>query len=336
MSCGLIRPTNVALLLLIVTTITTAVMAIQCGNYDTNMGATFDLAELHRVKGQPAYVVTDGDIPCTKQVEQNYTYVFNVCGNLEDGVPRVCENVHGVAAANSLQVDQRGTPEDTSDDWCYITGFYTDPLTKVSLIDMQDPSKGISITSYGDYCKNNKQRVFKVDLPCANKLNPIPTHAYEVEHCSYKVTMPSVYGCPLECPVANRELCGGNGHCAYDYDKRAARCYCNKGYGGANCAAGADTDSSSSAYSPALTGLIVTLFVIILALVGSIVYMYKQVSAYKDDMAHYQVLRGDGDDEGSITLNPVGQGQGRGQGQGQGQGLGLGRGGHQDNRSAMV
>lgn len=228
------------------------------------------------------------------QVEQNYTYIFNVCGAVQDGVPTACNSVQGVSAASALQVDKRATP-DTSDDWCYVVGFYTDSLTKVSLLDYEDPSAGLTITSFGDYCRNSKQRQFTVNMPCSNKLNPVPTHAYEAEHCSYAVTMPSVYGCPLECPVADRQLCGGNGHCGYDYDKGAARCYCNHGFSGAACVT---TGSGSSSYSPALTGLIVTLFVIIMALVASIVYMYKQVSAYKDDMAHYQVLRGDGEEEG--------------------------------------
>ena len=159
-----------------------------------------------------------------------------------------------------------------------------------------------SIFWFGDNCKkNNKQRQFTVNLPCADKLNPIPLHAYEVEHCSYSIDMPSVYGCPLECPVSNRQLCGGNGHCSYDYDKGAARCFCNHGYGGASCSQ-AGSDSSSSSYSPALTGLIITLFIIIMALVASIIYMYKQVTAYKDDMAHYQVLRG-GEDDAEV-FNP--------------------------------
>ena len=216
------------------------------------------------------------------------------------GIPPPCQSVKGASAASSLQVDKRATP-DPSDDWCYITGFYTDSMTRVSLLDYEDPSKGLTVTSFGDFCaSNSKQRQFTVDMPCANRLNPIPTHAYETEHCSYTVTMPSVYGCPLECPVADRQLCAGNGHCAYDYDKGAARCYCNHGYSGASCTT--TGSSSSSNYSPALTGLIVTLFVIILALVGSIVYMYKQVSAYKDDMAHYQVLRGDSEDE-TMSLN---------------------------------
>lgn len=292
---------NVILLLLVIVSVIVQqeVLSIQCGKYETNMGATFDLTELTRTAEQPPYIVEDGDIPCTKQVEKNYTYMFNICGSIQSGMPQSCRSVKGSSAANALQIDKRET-SDPSDDWCYITGFYTDSMTKISLIDYEDPSKGLTITSFGDYCKDSKQRQFTIDMPCANKLNPIPTHAYETAHCSYTVTMPSIYGCPLECPVANRQLCGGNGHCAYDYDKGAARCYCNHGFSGASCITTGNDNNSN--YSPTLTGLIITLFIIILALVASIIYMYRQVSAYKDDMAHYQVLRGDMDDE-TVSLN---------------------------------
>ena len=33
------------------------------------------------------YAVEDGDIPCTTYVEQNFTYVFNVCGTVAGGLP---------------------------------------------------------------------------------------------------------------------------------------------------------------------------------------------------------------------------------------------------------
>lgn len=45
--------------------------SLKCGNYDTSLGATFDLTELTRVSGQPAYQVEDGDIPCTKTVSKS-------------------------------------------------------------------------------------------------------------------------------------------------------------------------------------------------------------------------------------------------------------------------
>ena len=45
-------------------------------------------------------------------------------------------------------------------------------------------------------------------------------------------------------------------------------------------------------YSPALLGLIITLFVIIALLVCGVFVMIKQVGAYRDDIANYQVLKG--------------------------------------------
>jgi hypothetical protein len=167
---------------------------------------------------------------CVGQVvEQNFTYMFNVCGSLVGGVPSACATVTGLHKAGALQIDKR-VVNDPNDDYCYLAGVYGDQATTLTLLDQEDPTKGLALTYYGDYCKHPMdQRRFRIELVCADKLNPIPTHALEYAHCSYTVTMPSVYGCPLECPVADRQLCGGNGHCAYDIDKAAARCFCNHG-----------------------------------------------------------------------------------------------------------
>lgn len=130
--------------------------------------------------------------------------------------------------AGALQINARGTP-DTVDDWCYLVGSSTPSATTVKLLNSEDPTKGVEVTYAGSYCNGGKQRKFHIQMQCADKLNAVPTHALELEPCAYTVTMPSVYGCPLECPVANRKLCGGNGHCAYDDDKEGARCFCNSG-----------------------------------------------------------------------------------------------------------
>jgi hypothetical protein len=155
--------------------------------------------------------------------------MFNVCGAVASGIPSACATVTGIGKAGALQIDAR-VLSDPSDDYCFLAGVYGDSSTKVSLLDQEDPSKGISVTYYGSYCHTPMvQRKFRIELECADKLSPIPTSALEFDHCSYTVTMPSVYGCPLECPIANRALCGGNGHCSYDVDKGAARCFCNHG-----------------------------------------------------------------------------------------------------------
>lgn len=189
---------------------------------------SFLLVSICRAPDQPPYQVTDGDIPCTvNKIEQNYTYIFNICGTINSQVPDACISKKSYAGA--VQINQRGTI-DTTDDWCYLAGKYEESSTKVTLLSQEDPTKGISVTYFGDSCgSTHKQRQFKVDLTCADKLAAVPTSALELETCVYTVTMPSVYGCPLECGVANRRLCGGNGHCAYDEDSSSARCFCNHG-----------------------------------------------------------------------------------------------------------
>jgi len=275
------------------------------------MGAKYDISELQRTTGQPSYSVEDGDLPCTKYVEQNYTYIFNVCGSVVDSIPWACDKMDAkkLASAAALQVNKRAT-SDVYDDWCFMVGSYSDSTTKLALLDEGDPTAGISLTYYGDYCNGKqgetpKQRTFRIELSCADKLSPIPTHAYETSGCSYTVYMPSVYGCPVECPVAQRRLCGGNGHCGYDIDKQGARCFCNKGYAGSDCTSSDALPAPVANYSPALLGLIITLFIIIGVLVGGVFLMIKQVAAYKEDLANYQVLKGGDETTDGVQMNPV-------------------------------
>lgn len=212
-------------------------------------------------------------------------------------LPAACKGIEGVNEAGALQINARGT-SNTDDDWCYLVGSSTPSSTTVKLLNQENPTEGIQLSYAGTFCNGGKQRKFNVQLMCADKLNAVPTHALELEPCVYTVTMPSVYGCPLECPVANRRLCGGNGHCSYDDDKGAARCFCNHGYSGADCASPTEGDSLN--YSPAMLGLIITLFIIVSALTGSIFYMVKQMNAYKEDLAHYQALKGSEEDSAVV------------------------------------
>lgn len=161
-------------------------------------------------------------------MEQNYTYAFNICGTVPGVIPTACKNVVGKESAAAFQINTRGTAADY-DDWCYLVGKYSDKSTALTLLNHDDPTAGVKLTYIGDACGNGKPRTFNIDLTCADKLNPVPLHAYETGPCQYTIAMPSVYGCPTECPVANRHLCGGNGHCAYDEDKIGARCFCNHG-----------------------------------------------------------------------------------------------------------
>jgi hypothetical protein len=67
-------------------------------------------------------------------------------------------------------------------------------------------------------------------------------------------------------------------------------CCVRTGYTGSDCSK--KTSEESLNYSPALLGLIITLFIIVCALAAGLLFMIRQISAYKEDMAHYQVLQG--------------------------------------------
>eukprot|EP01036_Dinobryon_divergens_P032646 gene32646-42280_t len=277
---------------------------MSCNTFDSFAGATFDLTDVSRIAGQPPYSVEDGDIPCTKnKVEANFTYIFNICGTVTGTIPRACTQLKDLSSASALQVNKRGSPNE-NDDYCYVVGKYDQVSTKLSLLDSQDPTKGLQLQYVGDYCSGGAQRQFNIQLMCADKMNPVPTHALELSHCQYTITMPSIYGCPLECPVSKRRLCGGNGLCAYDSDKSSARCFCNQGYSGSDCSSSDASQPTTTTlnYSPALLGLIITLFVIILLLIGSLVFMVRQISAYKEDLANYQVLKGSPEDDGPTVV----------------------------------
>lgn len=69
---------------------------------------------------------------------------------------------------------------------------------------------------------------------------------------------------------------------------------------GSDCSDPDTSNSTTLNYSPVLLGLIITLFIIIAILVGSIVLMIKQLSAYREDLAHYQVLKG-GDEDSTVV-----------------------------------
>ena len=285
-------PTWFISLIIVVGWLSSSHAVLSCVKWDSNMGATYDLTEAVRQSNEQNYMVTDGDIPCTHAVEKNYTYYFNVCGTVTAGLPSSCNHVPDLNVAGAVQLDlDLGSVPPVPD--CRVVGEYSTNKFEIRVLDPTDPTKGLQLEyEGGEKCTHGGYRTFNIDMPCANAFNPRPSSAYELKHCAYTTTIPSIYGCPLECPVANRHLCGGHGECSYDQDLQQARCFCFKGHSGDDCNDRTDAAEDLN-YSPALLGLIITLFVIIAFLVAGIVLLIKQVQAYKDDMSHYQMLKGD-------------------------------------------
>ena len=91
-------------------------------------GATWDLSSLDRT-----LYTTDGDLECTSEVEQNYTYAFNLCGTAEK--PRGCT---GTGDVSVFQYD----PERVG--YCYTAGKITSMSLKT--LDENNRAKGVKVT----------------------------------------------------------------------------------------------------------------------------------------------------------------------------------------------
>ena len=61
-------------------------------------------------------------------MEQNYTYIFNICGTISGRLPKSCAAVTNANTAGALQIDTQATYVD-DDDWCYIVGKYNEGLS---------------------------------------------------------------------------------------------------------------------------------------------------------------------------------------------------------------
>jgi len=244
-------------------------------------GATFDLTPLMRTGDTPDFMVTDGDIPCTTTVEQNFTYVFDVCADVTGiNKPTVCNGV----TAPALQFDpSQANPT------CNVLGR----TGGFSLISKGDPSKGVQLTyTGGDQChhQGSPYRQITLTFGCSNTKIPTPTVANEPSHCNYFVEMDSIYGCPVECPLGgeDRNLCSGHGICGFDQTNQAAKCFCDTGFGGDDC--GSAVDPSSGSGNGAIIGLLVTVLLVAVVLGVVLFFVVRMLRAYRQDAHNYMAM----------------------------------------------
>lgn len=113
-----------------------------------------------------------------------------------------------------------------------------------------------------------------LDFICYDQAGLLPSQdqVFEDVTCGYHALIYSRVGCPVECPVVaqpgtnNRLLCAGQGLCDWDSDKSTARCFCDNGWGGAECTTPGGAGAPPVSW-PALGGTIVGGIVLGLALV---------------------------------------------------------------------
>jgi hypothetical protein len=96
----------------------------------------------------------------------------------------------------------------------------------------------------GDVCfaanGTKLQRALTVYFECYDSPLVITAdQVYEDEACVYRAVIRTRFGCPLQCTggagSGGSRPCGGHGVCGYDATNSRARCFCNRGYGGATC-----------------------------------------------------------------------------------------------------
>lgn len=229
---------------------------IPCWFDNRETGSHFDLRPL-RMPSASSYRVRD-----KRDIADNYTYVFNVCGDVKP--PPGCEKTrNGEGKAPAFQISSSGKCHRLGHGKDYLGEFKT-----LSLIDKDDPTLGISMEyTGGDKChSNNVSRSLKIDFYCADQYGEIPENTIgEPSACVYTTQFETIFGCPIECPFSNRMLCGENGFCGMDVDANRPRCFCNKGFYGDDC-----TETSPPKVT-ACNGTCVSLIIVILLLTGLLV-----------------------------------------------------------------
>lgn len=141
-----------------------------------------------------SYLIKDGDIPCTPEIEPTYSYVFNFCTDvtLASFPSGVCKETQMGAALQ--YIDRKDGYKE-----CNVIGLY-DPArddTYFSLLDPKDPSKGVSMKyMFGHKCPNGQLRSATIDVMCQNTKEPIIDSATEPTECGYHLIMRSMHGCP--------------------------------------------------------------------------------------------------------------------------------------------
>lgn len=83
-----------------------------------------------------------------------------------------------------------------------------------------------------------QNRTLSLELTCDPNADPtIYTTGVTVREenvCDYRVQLPSLAGCPLECQTGGN-LCNGHGVCGFNTDAGRSQCFCYSGWADAKC-----------------------------------------------------------------------------------------------------
>lgn len=210
--------------------------------------ATFDLCRLQLTSDgyetENYYEVFDNS---SSQL-YNFTYIFNVCNDVESKPPdescyndtlrqkqslplgycpesevndtnEECLSIEEPGDMVAAYQIKRGTAANGDINECYRLHDGVEDAV-FSYLDPTDPSTGVKITYiHGDWCEAaQRNREFTLEFECSEILENVPDKREEVifedETCRYTLPIQSSFGCPSECPISsNYKLCDGHGVC---------------------------------------------------------------------------------------------------------------------------
>jgi len=266
--------------------------------YDSGVGATYDLQKLADMSKQQSVVAVDRMQIALDGTAFQYEYTFGVCTAVR--APKICQKANGDPTHG---VDKRWAPvwqtnmsqteyntPDVNDRHCYYLGGNggdtKEGLASVaafSLYDMENPGKGVTLTySYGQSCHrttadSSGRRKTRINFLCdPTAVEKVDRYVMdESAHCEYDITIKSQYACPTQCGFGgSHEMCGGHGVCGYDTDNNEARCFCNEGYSGSGCDQGVEEKQTLQGYGPIL-GLLIFVVIALVGLVVAVIGLWR-------------------------------------------------------------
>lgn len=295
-------------------------------DYDTEKctqtfeGATYDLSALKEASGG-LFSVEDVD-PET----HDYMYSFSICGDLPsppstwnaatqkyDGTGCVVTSGAGASTLSGASAAfQYAHNEQQSSCWRLNDGWENSSMT---LADPADPSAGVTLTYMGGntcgapsfnarslkltlLCRDDEDRTAQLPGRIDPETGAVEERVREPYNtpCSYEFQVHSGYGCPVECPVKDNRVCGGNGVCGYDQVKKTARCFCNHGRDGADC-----SKLSAGEGMTADAAALLVVCVLLIAVLGLLGFMYNKLRRVQLDPDAYSQLSHRFNELGQIT-----------------------------------
>lgn len=245
----------------------------------STMGTTYDLSSM-MVGSSSSYRVSDIRNPSTQ-------YYFNVCGSVAPPSTTQCKTAW---AAPAWQVE-------SSPATCYRLGSFNGSLGwNFTLFDASYPARGVVLTypgGDGTWCPGGQPRTMSLELMCALTQPSVAAYSTasvrEENTCSYRVQLPSIAGCPLQCRApGDTALCSGNGVCGYNTDAGASQCYCYAGWSGGLCASAIPSTSSLG-----VEGIFLIIVCVVLAgVLGLVAFMVVKLRKLAVNPAAYAELQG--------------------------------------------